>query len=114
MSNVNEAGKENNTAGVAAATQQLRDTAAQVKESVKNLGNQARDAATHGYEQVRQQAGDAYEHGKQKAGEAYEHGKEKARQYEQTLEQYVQEKPIQSLLIAAGVGVVLGILWKRS
>ena len=30
------------------------------------------------------------------------------------LEEYVQEKPIQSLLIAAGVGLLLGILWKRS
>jgi ElaB/YqjD/DUF883 family membrane-anchored ribosome-binding protein len=33
---------------------------------------------------------------------------------EQSLEQYVQEKPIQALLMAAGVGLLLGILWKRS
>jgi ElaB/YqjD/DUF883 family membrane-anchored ribosome-binding protein len=32
---------------------------------------------------------------------------------EQNLEQYVQEKPIQALLMAAGVGLLLGILWKR-
>ena len=32
----------------------------------------------------------------------------------ETLEEYVQEKPIQALLIAAGVGMLLGLLWKRS
>jgi ElaB/YqjD/DUF883 family membrane-anchored ribosome-binding protein len=30
------------------------------------------------------------------------------------LEDYVREKPLRSLLIAAGVGMLLGILWKRS
>ena len=30
------------------------------------------------------------------------------------VEEYVREQPIKALAIAAGVGVVLGILWKRS
>ena len=33
---------------------------------------------------------------------------------EPELEEYVREQPIKSLLMAAGVGVLLGILWKRS
>jgi ElaB/YqjD/DUF883 family membrane-anchored ribosome-binding protein len=32
---------------------------------------------------------------------------------EQSLEAYVQEKPIQALLMAAGAGLLLGMLWKR-
>jgi len=41
-------------------------------------------------------------------------GRERAQEWEQSIETYVQEKPIQSILIAAGVGILLGILWKRS
>lgn len=81
----------------------LRDSAAQVGENIRNLGSQVRDQATQQYDQLRQQAGDYYEQGRQRAMEM-----------EQSLEQYVQEKPIQALLMAAGVGLLLGILWKRS
>jgi ElaB/YqjD/DUF883 family membrane-anchored ribosome-binding protein len=80
----------------------LRDTAGQVGENIRNLGSQVRDQATEQYNQLRDQASDYYEQGRQRAMEM-----------EQSLEQYVQEKPIQSLLIAAGVGMLLGILWKR-
>ena len=81
----------------------LRDSAAQVGQNLRDLSGQVRDTATQQYEQLRQQAGDYYEQGRQRAMEM-----------EQSLEQYVQEKPIQSLLIAAGVGMLLGMIWKRS
>jgi ElaB/YqjD/DUF883 family membrane-anchored ribosome-binding protein len=81
----------------------LKEAAQQVKQNIRDLGSQAREAATQQYDQLRDQA-----------TEYYEQGRERAREIEQSLEQYVQEKPIQSLLIAAGVGMLLGILWKRS
>jgi ElaB/YqjD/DUF883 family membrane-anchored ribosome-binding protein len=59
--------------------------------------------ATERYSQLRDQA-----------SEYYESGRERAREWEQNLEQYVQEKPLQAVLMAAGVGVLLGLLWKRS
>jgi len=34
-------------------------------------------------------------------------------EWEQSLEGYVKEKPVQSLLIAAGVGVVIGLLLRK-
>ena len=81
----------------------VRQAAAQVGQNLRDLGGQVRDQASQQYDQLRQQASDYYEQGRQRAME-----------YEQNLEQYVQEKPIQALLIAAGVGMLLGILWKRS
>ncbi len=66
------------------------------------MGSQARTAATQKYEELRDSA-----------SEYYEQGKERAREWEHSLEQYVQEKPLQAVLIAAGIGVVLGLLWKR-
>ena len=80
----------------------LGQAAGQVGENLRNLGTQVRDQATQQYDQLRSQATEYYDQGRQRAMEM-----------EQNLEQYVQEKPIQALLMAAGVGMLLGLLWKR-
>jgi ElaB/YqjD/DUF883 family membrane-anchored ribosome-binding protein len=80
----------------------LRESAAEVKENLRDIGTQVRDKAGEQYEQMRDQA-----------SQYYEEGRRRAMEMEQTLEQYVQEKPIQSLLIAAGVGMLIGMIWKR-
>ena len=72
--------------------QDLKQAATQVGENLRAVGTQVRDQAT----------------------EYYEQGRQRAMEMEQTLEQYVHDKPIQSLMIAAGVGMLLGMLWKRS
>lgn len=88
--------------GAADALNDIRNSAKQVKENLADLGGQVRDTATEQFDQLRGQAHDYYDQGRQRALDM-----------EQNLEQYVQEKPIQALLIAAGVGVVLGWMWKR-
>ncbi len=103
MSRMDDSGMPKGEGQGGAAADQMRDTAQQVQENLRNLGGQVRDAATQQYGQLRDQATDYYEQGRQRATEM-----------EQSLEQYVHEKPIQSLLIAAGVGMLLGVLWKRS
>ena len=85
------------------SAQQIRETASQVGEGIREVGSQVRDVATDKYNELRDQAQQYYEEGRQRAIE-----------WERGLEEYVQEKPIQSLLIAAGVGLLLGLLWKRS
>jgi ElaB/YqjD/DUF883 family membrane-anchored ribosome-binding protein len=70
----------------------IKQAATEVKQNIRELGGQLRDQAQDYYEQGRQQA----------------------REWEQGLESYVREKPIRALAIAAGIGVLLGILWKRS
>jgi ElaB/YqjD/DUF883 family membrane-anchored ribosome-binding protein len=78
------------------AADRVRDKAAEVSQHLK-------DAATDKYNEVRDRASDAYNQ-----------GRETAEQWEQSLEGYVQEKPLQAVLLAAGVGLLLGLLWKRS
>jgi ElaB/YqjD/DUF883 family membrane-anchored ribosome-binding protein len=85
------------------AADQLKDTAQQVTQNIRTMGSTARDAATEKFSDLKQQASDYYDQGRASAEE-----------WEKGIEEYVQEKPIQSLLIAAGVGLVLGMLWKRS
>ena len=81
----------------------LTDQAHQMGQNLRDLGSQVRDQAKEKYNQLSDQARDYYDQGRQKAQE-----------WEQGLESYIQEKPLQSVLIAAGVGVLLGLLWKRS
>lgn len=81
----------------------LGQSAADVKQNIREMGGQIRDAASEKYSELRDQAQDYYQQ-----------GRERAMEWEQGLEEYVREKPLQSLLIAAGVGMLLGMIWKRS
>lgn len=83
--------------------EELRGSAQQVQKNLRDIGEQVRDAATERYQHLRDQA-----------SEYYEQGRERAMEWERGLEEYVQEKPIKSLLIAAGVGLLIGLIWKRS
>ena len=106
MSRMNESGMSSTGRGAentGGGAQSLKDSAGQVSQSLRDMGSQVRDQAGEKYNQLRQQASEYYEQGRQRAEE-----------WEQGLEQYVHEKPIQSLLIAAGVGMLLGVLWRRS
>ena len=80
----------------------LNEAAQQVGQNLRDLGGQVRDAAKEKYEQLGDQARAYYDEGKQAATE-----------WEEGLESYVREKPLQALLIAGGVGLLLGLLWRR-
>ncbi|HWB53571.1 MAG TPA: hypothetical protein VG722_05240 [Tepidisphaeraceae bacterium] len=85
------------------ATRELRDSASEVGRQVREMGGQAKDAAREQYNNLRD-----------KASEYYGQGKEALDQYTDSVGQYIQEKPIKAILIAAGIGALLGMLWKRS
>jgi len=103
MSRINDAmGGDKGTQGAGGATEQLRDKASQVAGNLREAGAQVQDAAR-----------EQYEHLRETAGEYFEEGREKARQWQHDLEDYVQEQPVKALLIAAGVGLFLGVVWKR-
>ncbi len=82
--------------------EQLRDTARQAKETVSALGSQMRDVAGEKFNEIKGQA-----------AEYYRQGKIRARAFEEDVVDYIREKPVQSILIAAGVGLVLGVFFRR-
>jgi ElaB/YqjD/DUF883 family membrane-anchored ribosome-binding protein len=82
--------------------EQIRDTARQVKENVSALGSQMRDVASEKFGELKGQA-----------AEYYRQGKIRARAFEEDVVDYIREKPVQSILIAAGVGLVLGVFFRR-
>jgi ElaB/YqjD/DUF883 family membrane-anchored ribosome-binding protein len=62
----------------------------------------ARDTAQDKVEQLRAGAADCVRE-----------GRDKVQQVERSFAQYVREQPLKSILIAAGIGVVLGRFWVR-
>ena len=78
------------------------EAAKQVGQDLRELGGQVREAAREKYEHLTEQTRGYYDDGIRAA-----------REWENEIESYVQEKPLQAVLIAAGVGLLLGLLWKR-
>ena len=68
----------------------------------QKLGSAGRDTAQEKVEQLRAGAAD-------RANE----GRDTMHQVEHSFAQYVRERPLKSILIAAGVGLVLGRFWMR-
>jgi ElaB/YqjD/DUF883 family membrane-anchored ribosome-binding protein len=96
--------REQNTmqSGEQGTAEKLRDTAHDVKENVRALGTQMRDVATEKYDQIRDQA-----------SEYYRQGKLRAQAIEEDMIDFVREKPVKAVLIAAGVGLLLGVFLRR-
>ena len=67
----------------------------QIREKAQELGVQAKEWGTHA------------------ADVAYQRGRAQALAWEQTLTTQIREKPLQSLLIVGGIGLLLGFLWQR-
>jgi len=63
--------------------------------------------------EMRDQAQELMAQGKEVATEYYEEGRNQVLAWQQQLENQVREKPLQSLLMAAGVGLLLGLLRRR-
>ena len=79
------------------AVQDAFRTTQTVKEDLKELGGRASEMAQEKLEQVK--AG---------AEEWVQEGRERVEQMEESLERYIAEHPIKSMLIAAGVGLIVG------
>jgi ElaB/YqjD/DUF883 family membrane-anchored ribosome-binding protein len=73
-----------------------------VAQDIQELGGMAREMAREKIEQLR--AG---------ASGHLEEGRDKVQQAEHSFEQFVRQQPLKSILIAAGVGLLLGGLYMR-
>ena len=90
------------TATTPSATDQLRAHGETVREDLGQLGRLAKSAAREKLGEARGVAADYYGEGRKKAGEL-----------ETQVVDYVRTKPLKSVIIAAGVGALLGILMSR-
>ena len=82
---------------------QLGKQAMEVTKDLQEMGGIVRDAAQEKLGQVRENA-----------SEYYEQGRDKVHDVVCTFEQFVRQQPVKSVLIAAGVGWLLGRFLRRS
>jgi ElaB/YqjD/DUF883 family membrane-anchored ribosome-binding protein len=80
----------------------LKSRAAQVGDTLRDVGSHVRDAAREQFGNVRD-----------RASEYVDAGRTKVREMEEGVESYVQENPIHAVLMAAGIGLLIGLLWRR-
>ncbi len=83
-------------------TDRLGDQALEVKKDLQEMGQTVRDAAQEKIGQVGE-----------KASEYYDEGRDSVHGVACACEQFVRQRPLRAVLIAAGVGWLLGVLWKR-
>jgi ElaB/YqjD/DUF883 family membrane-anchored ribosome-binding protein len=84
------------------ASDRLREQANAVTEDIQGMGAIAKEVAQEKLEELRENA-----------AATYEQGRDKVREATHTLERFIEEQPLTSVLIAAGVGLFLGRFWMR-
>ncbi len=103
---------------------QLRAKVVDVRQNLHDIGSIAQDAAKEKvadlHTAVNEQAAELRDKATRKAedfraraGEVCDEGRQQVERLEKTLEQRIRDKPLQSVAIAAGAGILLGILWIR-
>jgi ElaB/YqjD/DUF883 family membrane-anchored ribosome-binding protein len=86
---------------------QMQDVGTQVKETVQEAGTRVKETM--------QDVGTQVKETMQAAGtQVYEQGRESLQDLNRTIETQIRERPLQALLVAGGIGALLGLLWRRS
>lgn len=84
-------------------SERLAKQAVEVKKDLQEMGGMVRDAAQEQFGQARENA-----------SEYFEQGRDKVHDVVGSFEQFVRQQPFKTVLIAAGVGWLLGRFWKRN
>jgi ElaB/YqjD/DUF883 family membrane-anchored ribosome-binding protein len=108
-----DSGKVQDTAQTPDLRQQVHELGTQVREHVQELGAQVRNWSQDVGGQLKEGAQQALHQAETSASQLSAQGREAVGQLEKTLEDYIRAKPLQSLMIAAGVGIVVGLLWRK-
>jgi ElaB/YqjD/DUF883 family membrane-anchored ribosome-binding protein len=95
---------------------QIQNVGTQVKETVQDMGTYVKETAQNVGTQVKKTVQDMGTQAKetmQAAGtQVYEQGRESLQDLNRTIEGQIRQRPLQALLVAGGIGVLLGFLWQ--
>src|SRR5262249_33659138 len=97
------------TAKETAHLKDLSKHTSEFREKATNLGHDVQELGNITKEVARDAAGLLGEN----AESYYREGVKTAQKWEQGFEERIRKRPLQSLLIAAGVGLLAGFIWKR-
>ena len=102
MAEMQSATRSSGTPGTQASSRQEGYETPKRSDHMQEIGKEMRD-----------QTQELIAQGKEVAAEYYEEGRNQVLAWQQQVEKQVREKPLQTLLIAAGVGLLVGLLRRR-
>jgi ElaB/YqjD/DUF883 family membrane-anchored ribosome-binding protein len=73
-----------------------------ISKDLQDIGDATKKMATEGVHVLRQTA-----------GEYVDRGRTRVREFEESIESRVKERPVKSLLVAAGIGFLMGAFFSR-
>jgi ElaB/YqjD/DUF883 family membrane-anchored ribosome-binding protein len=93
--------------------QNLRDIGSIAQEAVKEKVSHLQDTVSEHATELREATSRKAENLRAQANDLYDESRQRAVDFERTLEQRIRDKPLQAVVIAAGAGILLGMLWGR-
>jgi ElaB/YqjD/DUF883 family membrane-anchored ribosome-binding protein len=78
-------------------------------DELREAGHQIREAGSHTLEAAKK----SVEQVKDRASEYYSSGRDRVISAEGRMEDAVRQAPLKSVLLAAGIGAALALLWRR-
>jgi|GEM_PF-895354 len=93
--------------------EQVCDSARDVQDNLKDLGTTATRAAREQFRHMQSQAAECMDQGQERAREFLASGKSRVSDLEQTLEMRIQDQPLKAVMIAAGIGFLIGAVCLR-
>jgi uncharacterized protein YjbJ (UPF0337 family) len=91
----------------------VRGKIASAKAAAGEIADDLKGKASDAVDDLKHAASAKAEEFKGQAGEAYDHAKQKARTLHEDAEEYVRQKPRESIFTAVAVGFVAGLLIRR-
>lgn len=120
MANVYDTRQANTSTGTRVHNQQESMSQDEARETAQGIGAQLRDKAeemgTHIRDTAQDMSTQAQElatQAKETVSEYYEQGRKTLQGLPQTIEAQIRARPLEALLVAGGVGLLLGLLWRR-
>ena len=91
----------------------VRDKFESVKAAASHMADDLKGKAAEVVDELKHAASARAEEFKGQAGEAYDHARQRARTLHEDAEEYVRQKPRESLITAVAAGFVAGLLLRR-
>jgi len=95
------------------ASEDLERFLARVRSSVADAAASCRDAAEEAWQSGASRVRDSVQSGRERLAQEWEKRAEQASACSDRVETMIQQRPFVSIACAAGVGALLGFLWRR-
>jgi ElaB/YqjD/DUF883 family membrane-anchored ribosome-binding protein len=96
------------------SAEQLRHKASDLKEDIVDMAKLSKEYATEKLRGLREGAVEKAHGLREGASRTWTRGRAKADDVQKSIEDFVVDQPLKSLLIAVGAGLLLGFFWRRS